>query len=177
MVSRNNILLIGAAILLVSVGGLSLFGSKKAGPISQTVFRTTDPPPLPPLPNPNAQEIKGLSLILNQAQSILKTRFKDPIIPKGLTTGGKTFPCRGPNCLGLAQARGTLTGFDPFTGQRVILAGSQKFQNITGQGSATFAFNQSRISAGIKTKMDLTDFIANIRQQIGILESTNTVSL
>jgi len=158
MVSKTSILLIGAAVLLL---GVTLKSNGIKGSVSS------------PIPIEN-KELTGLNQILSQATSLLKSTFKAPIIPKGLCTGGKCFPCRGPNCLGIFQAKGTVSSFDPFTGQRVALAGSSKFQQITG---SNFALNQSRITAGNQIKFDLMNFITGIKQQIGLLESTNIDSL
>lgn len=172
MVSRNNILLIGAAVLALGIGGFSLLGNKKGGAIVQTVFGATDPPPPPP--PPESQQLQGLRSILASAQGVLKTTFKAPKIPRGLCTGGKCFPCRGPNCLGIFQARGTLSSFDPFTGNRLAIGGSSKFQQITG---SNFALNQAKITQGNIIKSDLSAFIANITNQIGLLEKPNIVTL
>ncbi len=158
MVSKTSIFLIGAAILLLGV-------TLKSNGIKTTVSQ--------PIPIEN-KELTGLNQILSQAQSVLKNTFKAPILTKGLVTGGKQLPCRGPNCLGIFQAKGTVSSFDPFTGVRLALAGSSKFQQITG---ANFAFNQSRITAGNQIKSELDNFITGIKQQIGILESTNIVTL
>jgi len=160
MVSKTSILLLAGVALLL---GLS----------STSISRVLRPADLPKDPIQN-QELTGLNQILSQAQSLFKNTFKAPIIPKGLTTGGKTFPCRGPNCLGIFQAKGTVSGFDPFTGQRLAIGGSQQFVNITG---ANFAQNRARIAEGGRISADLTNFITGIKQQIGILESTNIDSL
>jgi len=161
MVSKTSILLIGAAVLLL---GVTLKSNGIKGSVS----------PEKPIEN---QQLTGLNQILSEAMSVLKNTFKDPMIPKGLTTGGKTFPCRGPNCLGSQGAAGVRAAFDPFTGQRTVIGfsarGSPKTQNFFGDISG----NLSRITAGNQIKLDLTNFIAGIKQQIGILESTNTVTL
>jgi len=162
MVSKTSALLIGALVLFVFASR-----SKGSGDIVQSVFGAIpNPTPI----NPNAAEITGLNQLLSQAQSLLRNTFKAPIIPKGLGGG----PCRGPNCLGIFQARGTLSSFDPFTGQRLAIGGSSKFQQITG---SNFAANLQRITQGNQIRLDLTNFIKGIMQQIGILESTNNVTL
>jgi len=161
MVTSNN-MLIGLGAIVIA-----FFFLKKNGASVESIFRP-DVSPSTPTENP---ELTGLKQILSQVQGIFKNAFKAPMLTKGLTTGGKTFPCRGPNCLGLAQARGTLTGFDPFTGRRVILGGSQKLQNIIGQGPSQFAFSQQRITQGNILKADFMKFIANLTTQINILQS------
>jgi len=161
MVSKTSILLIGAAVLLLGV-------TLKSSGIKTTVSQ--------PIPIEN-KELTGLNQILSQAQNLFKNTFKAPILTKGLVTGGKQLPCRGPNCLGIFQAKGTRTAFDPFTGQRLAIGGSTQFTNITGTGAAQFASNQARITTGGRIAADLTTFITGIKQQIGILESTNNVTL
>jgi len=161
MVSKTSILLIGAAVLFL---GVTLKSNGIKGSVSS------------PIPIEN-QQLTGLNQILSQAQTLFKNTFKAPMIPKGLTTGGKTFPCRGPNCLGPQGAAGVRAAFDPFTGVRTVIGfgprGSQKTQDFFGDISG----NLSRITAGNKIAADLSTFITGIKQQIGILESTNIVSL
>jgi len=159
MVSKLNLLLIGSVILLFGLASTSTF--RVRGSVNL---------PKDSMEDPKTSQIRGLNQILGQAKSIFKSTFKDPIIPKGLGGG----PCRGPNCLGIFQAKGTRTSFDPFTGQRLAVGGSPQFQAITG---ADFALNQSRITQGNKIKLDLSEFIANITNQIGLLEKPNNVTL
>jgi len=113
-------------------------------------------------------EIPLLKNLISQVQGFIKTSFKAPIIPKGLTTGGKTFPCRGPNCLGIFQARGTVSSFDPFTGQRLAIGGSTQFQNITG---SNFALNQQRITQGNLLKSEVMSFLSDLQGQLKILQT------
>jgi len=161
MVSKTSILLIGAVVLLLGAGGFALTQKRSVSPEK-------------PIEN---QQLIGLKQILSQAQSVFRNTFKDPIIRKGLTTGGKTFRCRGPNCLGSQGATGVRAAFDPFTGLRTVIGftarGSPKTQEFFGDISG----NLSRITAGNQIRLDLTNFITGIKQQIGILESTNTVTL
>jgi len=150
----------------LAIGGLVLV---LLGVTATSIFRVRGPTDLPQdsMEDPTDPQISGLQKILGQAQSILKNTFKAPIIPKGLGGG----PCRGPNCLGIFQARGTRSTFDPFTGQRIALAGSTQFQNITG---SNFAINQARVTQGNIIKSDLMEFIANIQNQLKIKQA-NTV--
>jgi len=94
-----------------------------------------------------------------------------------LVTGGKQLKCRGPNCLGAQGAAGVRASFDVFTGLRTVIGftnrGSAKTQAFFGDISQ----NASRIAAGQKIQGDFMSFITGIKQQIGILESTNNVSL
>jgi len=175
MVSRNNILLIGAAILLVSVGGISLF--KKGGAVSQTVFRTTDPPPIPPPIVQESQQLTGLKAILGTAQNIFKSTFKTP--PKRTDCGGTgQFSCGKINFS--PQPRGSRFGIDPFTGRRVALPvgprGGSKTVAFFG-GQEVLNRNLARVTQGNIIRSDLSDFISNITNQIGLLEKPNNVSL
>jgi len=118
--------------------------------------------------NPQIQILKdGIS----QINSFIKNTFKPPILTKGLTTGGKTFPCRGPNCLGIFQAKGTRSGFDPFTGQRIALAGSTQFQNIT---KASFDINNQLIASGGVIRSQIDDLLSGLKNELNILQ-TNSV--
>jgi len=118
--------------------------------------------------NPQIQVLKDT---ISGVQAFFKNTFKAPILTPGLTTGGKTFPCRGPNCLGIFQAKGTSSSFDPFTGVRLATAGSTQFQNITG---SNFGANQTLISQGNKLKSDVSDIILNLQNELNILQ-TNSV--
>jgi len=164
MVSRDSILGIGIALLF----GLIL--SSKNG----NILQGGAPSPVDPSIDldPVGTEISFIQTQINQAMSFLKSNFKDPILTKGLTTGGKTFPCRGPNCLGIFQAKGTVTSFDPFTGQRLAIAGSTPFQNITG---FDFGANQTRIDQGNSIKSTIQAFIDDSSSQIDILEANSAV--
>jgi len=161
MVTSNNMLIgLGAIVLAV------LF-FKKGGSSVESIFRPMGGN-IPQENLPANTEISGLQKILAQAQDIFKNTFKAPMLTKGLTTGGKTFPCRGPNCLGIFQAKGTVSTFDPFTGARVALAGSSKFQQITG---FNFAANQARVTQGNLFKFELSNIIKDLQGQINILQS------
>jgi len=161
MVSSDNQLIGLVAIVL----GFFV-ATRKGGSTVESIFRPvvqtgTGIQPVDP-------EISGLQKLLAQAQDIFKNTFKAPMLTKGLTTGGKTFPCRGPNCLGIFQAKGTVSTFDPFTGQRIALAGSSKFQQITG---FNFASNQARVTQGNLFKFELGNIIKDLQGQINILQS------
>jgi len=163
MVSNKTKLLIGAGLALVVIA-LSL---KPKGSGSNVL-----PPSDMVTPPIESGELQGLQKILGQAQALLKNTFKAPILRQGLTTGGKTAPCRGPNCLGIFAAKGTRSAFNPFTGQRIALAGSTEFQNITG---ANFEQNQFLIDQGVQTGTDLRSFISSLESQINTLTTTNNV--
>jgi len=161
MVSSNNLILVGIALV---VGFIVLRGGSSLATVP--AVSVADKQEIDP-------GITGLQKILAQAQSLLKNTFKAPIIPKGLCCDrfGKTLPCRGPNCVGIFGAKGTISSFDPFTGQRLAIGGSQQFVNITG---ANFAANQARINQGLQISNDLMNFIDNITEQLKI-KQTNTV--
>jgi len=158
MVSSTNILL-GALVAAV----LGFIFLKKNG----TNFIPNAPEPIV-TENP---QIKILNDAIKGVQGFINTAFKTPILTKGLTTGGKTFPCRGPNCLGIFQARGTVSGFDPFTGQRVALGGSTQFQNITGLNLSQFGLNQQRITQGGVLLSEAQGIIKDLQGQLSILET------
>jgi len=160
MVSKDSILGIGLALLF----GLIL--SSKNGNILQGGAPTPVDPSIDL--DPVGTEINFLQNQINDARGFLKSTFKAPILPTGLS-GGK---CRGPNCLGIFQAKGTVSGFDPFTGQRLALAGSTQFQNITG---ANFAQNQAIINQGSAIQSTIQAFIDDSSAQIDILEANSAV--
>jgi len=163
---------------------LNLFGSlftkplvQNTGPVPQAFNIIQDPKQTLALPA-FFERIRQTEVVkpflLNQiaeANQFLKQTFKAPILPKGLVTGGKQLKCRGPNCLGIFQAAGTVTSFDPFTGQRIAIAGSPQFQQITG---TNFAFNQARISQGSFIQFSVQSFINDLRARISIID-TNSV--
>jgi len=151
MVSQTSFALVGLALL---VGFLILRRSDNL----------TDIPGPSKIPIQENQEIKGLKSIISEVEGFIKTNFKAPILPKGLS-GGK---CRGPNCLGIFQAKGTRSAFDPISGQRLAIAGSPKFQEITG---SNFALNQARIQQGVALKSDFTNFLTGLQTQLNILQT------
>jgi len=163
MVTSNNVL-IGLGVIVIA-----FFFLKKNGASVESIFRpvaqtSTGVQPVDP-------EITGLKQILAQAQSIFKNAFKAPILTKGLTTGGKTFPCRGPNCLGSFQAKGVRTSFDPFTGQRLIVGFTPRAATFLKKINPQAPFNVARITQGNIIKSDLMKIITNLTTQINILES------
>jgi len=160
MVSSNNLILAGVALV---VGFFLLRGSSQ-----------TTAPAVGPVDIQEDQEISFLKNLLSEAQSLFKNTFKAPMIPKGLTTGGKTFGCRGPNCLGAQGAAGVRAAFDPFTGLRTVIGftsrGSPKTQAFFGDISG----NLERITQGNILASNLSAFIAEITNQLKI-KQTNTV--
>jgi len=130
-----------------------------------------------PVPIPENPQINILKEAIAGVQNFIKTTFKAPILTKGLTTGGKTFPCRGPNCLGIFQAKGTITSFDPFTGQRVAIGqtsrGSAKALSFLGT-AASLTSSLTRITAGGDLMAQAQGIIKDLQGQLSILE-TKTV--
>jgi len=161
MVSSGNIILVGLGILILGIVAFRGFGSGRDDTLSEDPIKIQTENP----------QIKSLKNIISEVEGFIKTNFKAPIRTPGLTTGGKTFPCRGPNCLGIFQAKGTRTQFDPISGQRLAVAGSPTFQNIT---ETNFALNQSRIQQGIALKSDFTSFLKDLQGQLNIIQ-TNSV--
>ncbi len=163
MVSKNSILGIGIALLF----GLIL--SSKNG----NILQGGAPSPVDPSVDldPVGTEINFLQTQISNARGFLKSTFKAPKLPKGLS-GGK---CRGPNCLGIFQAKGTRTSFNPFTGDRIVLGGSTPFKNITGSSDAEFAFNRNLINQGIALNTTVTDFIKDAEAEIQILTANTAV--
>jgi len=165
MVTSRNVIIAGLALV---VGFIVLRGFNNTASIGASITPTVEN-----IPTENPQ-IKILNDAIKGVQGFITRTFKTPILTKGLTTGGKTLPCRGPNCLGSFQARGTVSGFDPFTGRRVALAGSQVFQNITGTSAGQFALNQQRITQGAALSSQANQILLDLQNQLKILQ-TNTV--
>jgi len=177
MVSRTNALLIGAAVLLLGVGGFSLLGNKKGGDLLQNVFRTGDPPPAALPPNPNAAEITSLRELLTVAQQRFRTTFPPPRIAANRCNHPSCK--RGPNLLGSLAARGTVIGIDPFTGGQGQVGFTKRF-NFSKISDFTFQSilnNARRFQEGNIIKGELSAFITGIKERIGILEGTNIVTL
>jgi len=160
MVSLGSIALIGLGIILL--GGTAL---KIRGPADLS------PAPISDIPVQENPQIQILKDAIKGVQGFFSTTFKAPMLTKGLVTGGKQLPCRGPNCLGIFQAKGTRSVFDPFTGQRLAIGGSSKFQQITG---SNFSSNLQRITQGNLLKTQTLDILADLKGQLKILE-TNSV--
>jgi len=158
MVSSDNILLAG-------LGAVALFFVLRGSSGGSSL--TTPPAPAQEVVNPQIQILKDA---IKGVQGFISTTFKAPIIPKGLCCDrfGKQLPCRGPNCLGIFQAKGTISSFDPFTGQRVALGGSTQFQNITG---SNFALNQARITQGGQLFTEASNILKNLKGELSILEA------
>jgi len=161
MVSSSNIIFVGIALL---AGVFLLRGSSLATTPAVTVADIQQEDP----------EIGFLQKILSSANTLLRQTFKDPILPKGLTTGGKTFPCRGPNCLGSQGAAGVRAAFDPFTGQRTVIGFTQRGSAKTQAFFGDISGNLTRILEGRQIQTNLIDFIADITNQLKI-KQTNTV--
>jgi len=157
---------LGAVALFLFLNRGSSLGPNGPDAVAPDAVSEILPPEI--MENPQIQILKdGIS----QINSFIKDTFKAPILTKGLTTGGKTFPCRGPNCLGIFQAKGTRSGFDPFTGQRIALAGSTQFQNIT---KASFDINNQLIASGQVVRSQIDDLLRGLKSELNILQ-TNSV--
>lgn len=111
--------------------------------------------------NPQIQILKDA---IAGVQNFIKSTFP-PIFKPVITHPSQA---RGPNSIGIFGARGTLTTIDPFTGQRIALAGSSKFQQITG---TNFALNQARVTQGVALKLEATNIIQDLQGQLSILET------
>jgi len=164
MVSRTNLLLIGAAVLLLGVTSFRL--RPKGGGVV----------PSDPIQDPNKIQITGLKQILASAQNIFKTTFKSP--PKRSCGGVGQFSCGKLNFTPLPK--GSRFSIDPFTGKRISIG--QTFRGTPAGaaffgGEAQLARNFQRVQQGNILKSDLSDFISNITNQIGLLEKPNNVTL
>jgi len=179
MVSQRNLIFLAAAALAVGLGGFAFSKTKQGGTLIQNVFGAKDIEAAEII-NPNAEEITGLKSLLSQAQSFFRSSFPKPRTPPGsLTTGsGKTF-CRGPNCLGSLQARGTVIGLDPFTGGLAQVGFTPRFNfgKIDENKFNAVLFNAARFKEGNILKSEFATFISGIKEQIGLLENTNNVTL
>jgi len=172
----RNFVLIGIGVLIVAF--LSNRVLNKPNLITQDEIIT--PTLLAPDPVKEIQvnpQINILREAIKGVQNFIKTTFKAPILTKGLTTGGKTFPCRGPNCLGIFQAKGTITSFDPFTGQRVAVGqtfrGTSKALSFLGS-AASLTANQLRVTQGGDLATQARNIIKDLQGQLNILQ-TNSV--
>jgi len=145
MVSSGNLAILGLALV---AGFFILRGS------NNTVTDGSNGP-IPIQENPQIQILKDA---ISGVQGFIKTTFKAPILPK----------CKGPNCLGIFQAKGTRSAFDPFTGQRLAVGGSSKFQQITG---SNFALNQSRITQGQALFTQTQNILGDLQGQLNILQT------
>ena len=160
MVSSNNLIIAGLALV---AGVFLLRGSSLASV-----------PALGPADIQEDPEIGILQKLLSDAKSLFKNTFPPLNVPKGLTTGGKTFPCRGPNCLGVLGASGVQKSINPFTGMNIITGftnrGSQKTRDFFGDISGNLKLGES----GREISSSLSELIAEITNQLKI-KRTNTV--
>jgi len=158
MVSSSNIILVGLALL---AGVFLLRGSSQTSVPAVSVADKQDP------------EIPLLENLLGQAQSLFKQTFPPPF--KQVIR--QPSQLRGPNVLGSFQAKGTRTTIDPFSGRRIAIG--QTFRG-TSRGAAVFGgvgqleSNRQRVIQGNILKSSLSDFIADITNQLNI-KQTNSV--
>jgi len=173
MVTKTNILLAGLAVVLLGAGSFALFRPKGGGVVPSTPIQD-------PIKQQESQDILGLKQILKFAQQTFKQTFPTiKRIPKEQLKRSARFN------LGVFAAKGVRTSIDPFSGRKVIIPFGGRASPKTrafftsGQGSifGDPAANIRRVTAGNIAKIQLSDFIVNIKQQIGILESTNNVTL
>jgi len=161
-----NFAIVGIGVLIIAF--LSNRVLSKNNLITQDEIITPTILPLEPAPIKINPQINILEQAIKGVQNFISTTFKAPILTKGLTTGGKTFPCRGPNCLGIFQAKGTISSFNPFTGARVALGGSDIFQRITG---SNFLSNQQIVTQGGALKLQATNIIKDLQRELNILQT------
>jgi len=156
MVSLGSIALIGLGIVLLGGSALKIRGPQdlSPAPVSDTPIQE----------NPQIQILKDA---ISGVSGFIKTTFP-PIFKPVITHPSQT---RGPNSIGIFGARGTLTTINPFTGQRIAIGGSSKFQQITG---SNFALNQALVTQGGLLKLQATNIIKDLQGQLKILEA-NTV--
>jgi len=176
MVSKRDGLLIAAAVALVAVVGGGLFGTKSGGKLIQSVFGARDPDIPPPI-NPNAEQITGLKQILGQAQTFFRKTFPPARNPADRCNHPSCK--RGPNLLGSLAARGTVIGIDPFTGGMAQVGFTPRFNfgKISGFTLQNILNNAEKFRQGNIVKSEFSSFITGIKEQIGILEGTNIVTL
>ncbi len=164
MVSKRNILLIGVGVVLLGFTAFRL-RPQRGGVV-----------PPDPIQDPNREQITGLKQILATAQNIFTKTFPPPF--KQVIRHPSQL--RGPNLIGSFGAKGTRSAIDPFTGFRVAIG--QTFRG-TSRGAAAFggvgqiSSNLQRVQQGNILKSDLSNFITNITNQIGLLEKPNNVTL
>jgi len=84
MVSRTNLLLLGAAAVAIGIGGFGLSKTKKGGEIIQNVFGAKDPIPevQAPIINPNQSFIDDISKSISSLTRDLFPRV-EPRAPRG----------------------------------------------------------------------------------------------
>jgi len=161
MVTKTNLLLIGLAVILLGFNSSSITRIFRPADIPETTIQ---------MPN-NTGQITFLQNQIKQAMSFLSSTFKSPILRKGLSGN----PCRGPNCLGSFAAKGTRSGFDPFTGRRVVIGFTDRASTFLRKLNPDAAFNALRIEEAAEIKGSVLSFIDETRTQIGLLEAENAV--
>jgi len=118
--------------------------------------------------NPQIQILKDA---ISGVQGFIKNTFKAPILTKGLVTGGKQLKCRGPNCLGSFQAKGTRTSFDPFTGSRVVVGFTDRASTFLKKITSGVDVNVARISAGGDLLSQAQGIVTDLKGQLNILQT------
>lgn len=161
MVTSNNLILVGLAFVvgffvLRGSGAGSGVGSAPAGAPAED------------------QEIPLLQKLLADAKQLFKQTFPPLNLPKGLTTGGKTFPCRGPNCLGVLGASGVQKSINPFTGMNIITGFTGRASLKTQQFFGDISQNLKLVESGREISGSLSQLIADITNQLNI-KQTNSV--
>ena len=159
MVSTSDIIFGGLAILLLGVTFTSVSGFRRPVNLLQDTMED------PPIPQQDPQ-IPLLENLLSQANQLFKKTFKPP----------QVLDCRGPNCLGILQARGTQIAIDPFTGGRIAVGGTPQALPFFG-GKQQVVSNIQRVVQGRAIQSQLSDFIMDLQNQLKILRTPDIVNV
>ena len=163
MVSRNNIILIGLAVLLLGVGAFSF--RPKGG-----VILPKDTVQAPQLPN-NQPQINFLRDQIKAAKQLL-SNFSTRGAPNLGTSVDPTGRRIGFKFAGPIQAKGVISAIDPVSGIQVPIGFTERASRKTklffgGDVDVTRRF----VEQGTMVKSDIQSFIADLRSQIGLLQS------
>jgi len=172
MVSSSNILLGGLVLVLLGVTATSVFGIRRPSDISQNIMED------PPIQDP---QIPFLENLLSQATQLFRQTFPTiKRIPKEQLSRSARFN------LGVFAGKGVRTQIDPFTGRKVIIPFGERasgktrsFFSPTGPGGifGDPGENLRRVAQGNIIKLQLDDFINNLKDQLKILRTPDIVSV
>jgi len=137
-------------------------------------FEMASPVPPPPPPIDNRLRISFLQTELRSALTFFRETFPKPRTPQSI--GCRHPSCfRGPNLLGSLARRGNILGFDVFTGGRVVTGTTFRSTIRDPRQLQQIALNRARNIFGTNLKIQTQAFITDIRDEIGLLRSEQTV--
>jgi len=163
MVSSSDLAIGGLVLVLLGVSITSLFRIRGPSDLPQDTME-----------DPNQIQIQGLTDLLKEARNIFAATFKKPP-PLGCGGIGQ-IACRGPLAAPFGAA-GVVSSIDPFTGMRIVVGFTGRASGKTQAFIGDISANLARVQAGTTIKTQFNEFISNLRNEIKILQTPNTVTV